>query len=101
MSRVEAQELWSFEAEASLVSSVMLSPETFDAVAGVILPEMFYDVRYREVYNSVHRLASANKPVDVVTVFGDMTATGQLMGMSIDDIRDLGQYAPTFGNALP
>ena len=100
MSRVEAQELWSFEAEASLVSSVMLSPETFDTVAGVILPEMFYDVRHREVYNSVHRLASANKPVDVVTVFGDMTATGQLMGMSIDDIRDLGQYAPTFGNAL-
>lgn len=56
------------DAEAAVLSAVLLSSEAFDEVNDVLRPEHFYSDANRRVFEAIVDLQSAGKPVDVVTV---------------------------------
>jgi replicative DNA helicase len=56
------------DAEAAVLSAVMLAQEAFDRVAEFLRPEHFYSGANQRVFEAVMALQSASHPVDVVTV---------------------------------
>jgi replicative DNA helicase len=56
------------DAEAAVLSAVMLAQEAFDRVAEFLRPEHFYSGANQRVFEAVIALQSDSHPVDVVTV---------------------------------
>jgi replicative DNA helicase len=66
------------DAEAAVLSAVMLSSEAFDRVAEFLRPEHFYSGANQRVFEAVLSLQSESRPVDVVTVAGWLRDKGLL-----------------------
>jgi len=60
-------------AERTLVGSLILAPERVADVAAVITGDDFLDDNYRNIFEAVRTLATANKPVDTVTLASLLT----------------------------
>jgi replicative DNA helicase len=78
--RVPPQDL---DAEAAVLSSVLLTTEAFDTVQQIVEPEHFYSDANRRIYEAVLDLQTAGRPVDVVSVAGwlkDHARLGQVGG---------------------
>lgn len=58
------------DAEAAVLSSILLDPGAFDTVQDQLRPEHFYADANRRIYEAVLELSSAGRPVDVVSVAG-------------------------------
>ena len=58
------------DAEAAVLSAVMLAQEAFDRVPEILRPEHFYSGANRRVYEAVLALQNESRPVDIVTVAG-------------------------------
>jgi replicative DNA helicase len=58
------------DAEAAVLSAVLLSPDSFDSVQEVLKPEHFYADANRRVYEAVLELQRSGKPVDIISVAG-------------------------------
>lgn len=56
------------DAEAAVLSAVLLAAEAFDRVQEILAPEHFYAEAHRRIYEAVLDLHSSSKPVDLVTV---------------------------------
>src|SRR5437667_12406879 len=56
------------DAEAAVLSAVLLSPEAFDQVCDVLRPEHFYSDANRRIFEATVELHGASRPVDVVSV---------------------------------
>jgi replicative DNA helicase len=56
------------DAEAAVLSAVLLSSEAFDAVSDVLRHEHFYSDANRRIYEAIVELQSNGRPVDVVAV---------------------------------
>jgi replicative DNA helicase len=56
------------DAEAAVLSAVLLSAEAFDQVCDVLRSEHFYSDANRRIYEAIVELHSASRSVDVVTV---------------------------------
>jgi replicative DNA helicase len=56
------------DAEAAVLSAVMLAQEAFDRVSEFLHPEHFYSGANQRVYEAVLALQNESRPVDVVTV---------------------------------
>ena len=66
------------DAEAAVLSAVMLAQEAFDRVAEFLRPEHFYSGANQRVYEAVLALQNESRPVDVVTVAGWLRDKGLL-----------------------
>lgn len=85
---------WSFEAEASVISALLMAPDRFDMVGGIVTSEMFNDLRHRAMFTAISGMVMACKPVDVVTVYEAMQQAGTLGDVTLVDLQDVAQYAP-------
>lgn len=85
---------WSFEAEASVISALLMNSDRFDLVGGILTAEMFHDMRHRAMFTAIAGMVMAGKPVDVVTVFEAMQQAGTLGDVTLGDLQDVAQYAP-------
>jgi replicative DNA helicase len=56
------------DAEAAVLSAVMLAQDAFDRIAELLRPEHFYAGANQRVYEAVVDLQSRSQPVDIVTV---------------------------------
>jgi replicative DNA helicase len=56
------------DAEAAVLSAILLSPESFDEVAEVLKPEHFYSDANRRVFDAIFELQRSQRAVDVVSV---------------------------------
>jgi replicative DNA helicase len=56
------------DAEAVVLSAILLSSEAFDQVQDILRAEHFYSDANRRIYEAVVELQSTGKPVDVVSV---------------------------------
>jgi len=63
--RVPPQNL---DAEAAVLSAILLSREALDRVLGILKPEHFYSDANGRIYEVAQELASAGRPVDIVVV---------------------------------
>src|SRR5688572_33261456 len=66
------------DAEAAVLSAVMLAQEAFDRVAEFLRPEHFYAGANQRVFEAVLALQSDSRPVDVITVAGWLRENGVL-----------------------
>lgn len=66
------------DAEAAVLSAVMLANDAFDVVQEILLPEHFYSEANRRVYEAVQELHAASRRVDVVSVAGWLRDRGRL-----------------------
>jgi replicative DNA helicase len=66
------------DAEAAVLSAVMLAQEAFDRVAEFLRPEHFYSGANQRVFEAVLALQNDSHPVDVVTVAGWLRDRGLL-----------------------
>ena len=56
------------DAEAAVLSSVLLAREAFDEVAEILKPEHFYADAHRRIYEAIFELERMQRAVDVVSV---------------------------------
>lgn len=66
------------DAEASVLSAILLDPDAFDRVQEILHPEHFYADANRRIYESVVELTSTGRPVDIVSVAGFLRDKGRL-----------------------
>jgi len=66
------------DAEAAVLSAILLDSDAFDAVQEVLQPMHFYADANRRVFEAVLDLQSASKPVDIVSVAGFLRDKGRL-----------------------
>ena len=68
----------SIEAEQSVLGGLLLSPDGWDVVAGVVVDADFYRPDHRLIFRQIARLAEASEPVDVITLADKLDARGEL-----------------------
>jgi replicative DNA helicase len=56
------------DAEAAVLSAILLVPEAYDAVSSILLPHYFYSDANRRIYEGIVELRATGSPVDIVTV---------------------------------
>lgn len=66
------------DAEHSVIGGLLFDGRVFDRVAGLLVPDDFYDARFAAIFDAVRELAQASRHVDVVTVAAEMKRLGTL-----------------------
>jgi replicative DNA helicase len=95
-SRVPPHDL---DAEAAVLSAVMLDPLALDKVSELLRPEHFYSEAHRRIYEACVELAASGRPVDVVQVatwLRDRERLAQVGGMAY--LTEVLNAAPAIAN---
>lgn len=67
----------SIESEQSVLGGIMLDGNAYDLVSDILSIDDFYRPEHRLVFEIAQKLALEAKPIDVVTVFGELQAQGR------------------------
>lgn len=79
----------SLESEQSILGGLMLDSNAFELVSDVLSAGDFYRREHQIIYETIARLALSGKPIDAVTVFSELQATGRVQdvgGMQYLDV---------------
>ncbi len=66
----------SVEAEQALLGSIIVNPDCFDKIGGVIFPEDFYVDEHKHIYSTLQKMYAASKTIDVVTLVNALVEGG-------------------------
>lgn len=66
----------SVEAEQALLGSIIVSPDAFDKVGGMISAEDFYVEEHKHIYSALLKMYAQNKTIDVVTLVNTLVEMG-------------------------
>lgn len=66
----------SVEAEQALLGSIIVSPDAFDKIGGIITAEDFYVEEHKHIYSALIKMYSQNKTIDVVTLVNALVELG-------------------------
>ncbi len=66
----------SLEAEQSVLGSILIDPECFNVIAGILKSEDFYYDHHREIYLAMQDMYLQNRDIDVVTLIDTMVKRG-------------------------
>ncbi len=89
----------SIESESSLLGAILLDPRVLEHVSDVVTERDFYRHSHRLIFKAICDLDQKAKPIDVVTVFEELTRQGvidQIAG--IGELNELAQYVPNAGH---
>lgn len=89
----------SIEAEAGVLSSLLLDNKSFDLCADLLEAKDFYRHEHKEIFGAITQMMMANKNVDVITVFESLRETGkaeQVGGLAY--LNSVAQYVPSAAN---
>jgi replicative DNA helicase len=89
------------DAEAAVLSAVMLDPLAFDKVNEFLLPEHFYSEAHRRIHEASVELSAEGKPVDVVQIASwlrDRDRLAQVGGMAY--LTEVLNAAPAVANVV-
>jgi replicative DNA helicase len=75
----------SIEAEQSVLGSMLISPDSWDKVAEVVVEEDFYNRSHQTIYRAILRLLKNNQPVDLITVSENLE--------NLDELEAAGGFA--------
>jgi replicative DNA helicase len=89
----------SIEAEQSVLGGLLLSADSWDAVAEAVVDSDFYRPDHRLIFRQIATLAEAAEPVDVITVADKLEARGELAGAGgLPYLAELAQNTPSASN---
>jgi replicative DNA helicase len=66
------------DAERSLLACIMLNPNAFGDVAGIVRSSDFYDKAHQEIFEAMSKLELEGQPIDAVTVANELKKRGSL-----------------------
>ena len=66
----------SVEAEQALLGSIIVSPEAFDKIGGMISTEDFYVAEHQHIYSALIKMYAQSKTIDVVTLVNALVELG-------------------------
>lgn len=88
------------EAEKSVIGSVLIDNEALIKIGELLTPEDFYFSSHRIIYEHIHDLSHAGKPIDFVTLAQHIEDKGQLEAVGGRPyLTDLTLEVPTSHNA--
>lgn len=65
------------EAEQAVVGAIISQESVLHEVISFLHPEMFYDFRYRAIYEAILSLNSKRKPIELISVTQEVAALGK------------------------
>ncbi|WKZ31342.1 MAG: replicative DNA helicase [Candidatus Dojkabacteria bacterium] len=88
------------EAEKSVLGSMLLDKDAVINVAGILLPEYFYEERHMQIYASILELFEEGLPIDLVTLTDKLKSKKQLKKVGGRAyLTDLVSFVPTAAHA--
>jgi replicative DNA helicase len=85
------------DAEASVLGAVLLRNDALDQVE--LAAEEFYDPRHREVFAAMRSLQAKRRPIDPVTLEGELARTDKLLSVGgLSFVSELMDIVPTADN---
>ena len=66
----------SVEAEQALLGSILVNPEAFDKIGGMISADDFYVSEHKHIYSALLKMYAQNKTIDVVTLVNALVEMG-------------------------
>lgn len=66
----------SVEAEQALLASIIVNPDSFDKVSGMITSEDFYLDEHKHIYSTLLKMYAQNKTIDLVTLVNSLVENG-------------------------
>lgn len=89
----------STEAECGVLGALLLSASAWDIVGDLLLETDFYRYQNRLIFTAVAGLANAFKPIDTITVYDSLKASGHAEEAGgLPYLTELAQYVPSAGN---
>lgn len=89
----------SAEAEQSVLGGLLLEPEAFDRISGILSVEAFYAGPHRAIFRAISDLTQAGGVADVITVFERLESAGQAADAGgLQYLNDLAQSVPSAAN---
>lgn len=95
------------EAEAALISSVLLDNSVFDEIQGLVTPADFYRSAHQHIWEAVARLRHRGEPVDLLTLKDELRHAGRLESIGgsvylarICDAAPLATNAPHYARII-
>ena len=89
----------SIEAERSVIGGLLLSADSWDAIAEIVTAGDFYRPEHRVIFRQIALLVDRGEPVDVITVADRLLATGELDAAGGHTyLAELAEQTPTAAN---
>ncbi len=66
----------SIEAEQALLGAIIVSPDAFDKIGGIISADDFYVAEHQHIYTALIKMYNQNKTIDVVTLVNMLVEMG-------------------------
>ena len=67
------------EAEQAVLGAILIESTVMNQVLEILIPEDFYKDAHRKIYNAMIDLDQDNKPIDLLTLFDYLKASGNLI----------------------
>jgi replicative DNA helicase len=67
---------FSLEAEQSVLGSILIDPECFNVIAGILKSEDFYVENHKQIYLAMQELYLKNRDIDIVTLIDTLVHRG-------------------------
>ena len=94
----------SIEAEQALLGSLIINPESFDKVAGMIVANDFYLDEHKHIYAALVKMYNQSKTIDTVTLVNTLVEEGDrdqaggiqyisLIAKSVPAVSNIADYA--------
>ena len=85
----------SVEAEQALLGSIIIKPETFDQIGGLIRVEDFYLEEHKHIYSALVSMYTSSKVIDAVTLVNALVEQGDR-----DEVGGI-QYVTLLAESVP
>ncbi len=88
-----------FDAECAVLGGIMLDPDAFERLEGILLPEHFYAEANRLIFTAMQDLAAQGRPVDALTIKDFLLQRDQLSAVGGEAyLGELIESVPTATN---
>ncbi|MBR2343375.1 MAG: replicative DNA helicase [Clostridia bacterium] len=90
----------SIEAEQAVLGSIIIKPDTFDTIGGMLTVEDFYLEDHKSIYRAIISMYSESKTIDTVTLVNTLTEQrGKDKESGIQYLSLLAESVPSVANA--
>lgn len=99
--KLSAQLPHSIEAEQAVLGGLMLANDAFEGVAALLGEDDFFSLDHRLIYQTMHQLAAADQPLDLITLSETLKSTRSLEQVGGDAyLVELAKNTPSAANIL-
>ena len=89
----------SVEAEQSVLGSILIKPESFESIAGMITADDFYMEEHRAIFTAMQNMFMQSRSIDTVTLVNALVGDGKRdESGGIQYITQIAQTVPTAAN---